>query len=157
MLLDVPKHCKEDFVTQEKPIHGWELEDIVKSEGITLEPGDPICVYGSQDKWDEVNPTWSSDPNGHPGLHASCLKFLREADCCLVVWDMMGFAPNGYDLRWSVHGAIFLYGIGLLDYALLQPLYEACSKENRYEFMPTVNPLGVIGRTGSPVNPIALR
>ena len=156
VLLDVPKHRKEHFVTHEKPIHGWELEDIAKSEGIKLEPGDAICVYGGREKWNEVNPTWGSDPAGRPGLHASCLKFLRESDCCLLVWDMMDCAPNGYDLGWSVHGAIFAYGIGLLDNALLQPLAEACEKENRYEFMLTVNPLRVVGGTGSPVNPIAL-
>ena len=156
ILLDVPKHRKEHFVTHENPIHGWELEDIAKSAGIKLEPGDAICVYGGREKWNEVNPTWGSDPAGRPGLHASCLKFLRESDCCLLVWDMMDCAPNGYDLGWSVHGAIFAYGIGLLDNALLQPLAEACEKENRYEFMLTVNPLRVVGGTGSPVNPIAL-
>ena len=30
------------------------------------------------------------------------------------------------------------------------------TQENRYEFMLTVNPLRVVGGTGSPVNPIAL-
>ena len=91
-----------------------------------------------------------------PGLHASCLKFIRESDCSLLVWDMMDFEPNGYDIPWSVHGSIFAYGIGLLDNALLQPLAEACAEEGRYEFMLTVNPLLVVGGTGSPVNPIAL-
>ena len=69
---------------------------------------------------------------------------------------MMDFQPNGYDLGWSVHGSIFAYGIGLLDNALLQPLSEVCAEEDRYEFMLTVNPLRVVGGTGSPVNPIAL-
>jgi len=64
--------------------------------------------------------------------------------------------PNGYDIPWSVHAAIFAYGIGLLDNALLEPLAQACAEENRYEFMLTVNPLRVVGGTGSPVNPIAL-
>ena len=99
---------------------------------------------------------WGSDPTGRAGLHASCLKFLRESDCCLLVWDMMDFMPNTYDIPWSVHAAIFAFGIGLLDNALLQPLAEVCAEENRYEFMLTVNPLVVVGGTGSPVNPIAL-
>ena len=38
----------------------------------------------------------------------------------------------------------------------LRPLAEACAEEGRYEFMLTINPLRVIGGTGSPVNPIAL-
>ena len=156
VLLDVPKHRGQPFVTMEEPIHGWELEDVAKNQGVALEPGDAICVYGGRDKWNEVNPMWGGDPTQRPGLHASCLKFLRESDCCLLVWDMMDFTPNGYDIPWSVHGSIFAFGIGLLDNALLQPLAEACAEEGRYEFMLTVNPLRVVGGTGSPVNPIAL-
>jgi len=113
-------------------------------------------VYGGRDNWDKVNPTWGSDPRGRAGLHASCLKFIRESDCCLLVWDMMDFMPNGYDIPWSVHGAIFAYGIGLLDNALLQPLADVCAEEGRYEFMLIVAPLRVVGGTGSPVNPIAM-
>ena len=157
VLLDVPRHRGEPFITLDNPIHGWELEDVAREEGITLEPGDAICVYGGREAWNDANPViWGGDPSGRAGLHASCLKFLRESDCCLLVWDMMDYMPNGYNLPWSVHGAIFAYGIGLLDNALLQPLAEACAEEGRYEFMLTVNPLRVVGGTGSPVNPIAL-
>ena len=156
VLLDVPKFRGQPFVTQEEPIHGWELEDVAQAQGVALEPGDAICVYAGRDRWNEVNPMWGSDPAQRPGLHASCLKFLRESDCCLLVWDMMDFTPNGYNVPWSVHGSIFAYGIGLLDNALLQPLAEACAEEGRYEFMLTVNPLRVVGGTGSPVNPVAL-
>ena len=69
---------------------------------------------------------------------------------------MMDYMPSGYDIPWSVHAAIFAYGIGLLDNALLEPLADACREESRYEFMLTVNPLRVVGGTGSPVNPIAI-
>ena len=157
VLLDVPKHRGEPYVTMESPVHGWELEDIAAEQGVTMEPGDALIVYSGRDKWDQDgNSLWGSDPMARPGLHASCLKFIRESDCCLLVWDMMDFTPNGYDLAWSVHGSIFAYGIGLLDNALLQPLAEACMEEGRYEFMLTVNPLRVVGGTGSPVNPVAI-
>ncbi len=157
VLLDVPKHRGEPFVTADKPVHGWELEDIAREEGITMAPGDALVVYSGREKWNEAgNLPWGSDRNLRPGLHSTCLKFIRESDCCLLVWDMMDFHPNGYDIPWSVHGSIFAYGIGLVDNALLQPLAEACAAEGRYEFMLTINPLLVIGGTGSPVNPIAL-
>ena len=74
----------------------------------------------------------------------------------MLVWDMMDHSPNDYGLAWSVHAAIFAYGIALLDNALLQPLSEACALESKYEFFLTVNPLVVEGGTGSPVNPIAI-
>jgi hypothetical protein len=36
VLLDVPKHRREPYVTQEQPVHGWELEEIARAEGVTL-------------------------------------------------------------------------------------------------------------------------
>ena len=100
VLLDVPRHRGEPFVTMDRPIHGWELEDIAQAQGITLAPGDAVAVYGGREKWGEVNGIWGGDPAGRPGLHASCLKFLRESDCCLLVWDMMDFMPQR--LRYSL-------------------------------------------------------
>jgi hypothetical protein len=72
------------------------------------------------------------------------------------VWDMMDAAPNEYNVPWTVHGAIFAYGVALVDNALLEPLAAVCAEEGRYEFMFTINPLVVIGGTGSPANPIAV-
>jgi kynurenine formamidase len=155
VLLDVPRFRGEPFVTQEQPIHGWELAEVAASEGITLEPGDALLVYGGREAWDRVNPTWGSGAS-RPGLHASCLPFIRDSDVSLLVWDMMDFMPNGYDIPWSVHGVIFAYGVGLVDNALLEPLANACAEEGRYEFMLMVLPLVVQGGTGSPLNPVAL-
>lgn len=157
VLLDVPRHRGVPYVDMENPVHGWELEDIANKQGVSLEPGDALVVYSGREKWNQDgNPLWGSDATARPGLHASCLKFIRESDCCLLVWDMMDFTPNGYDLPWSVHGSIFAYGIGLLDNALLEPLSDSCAEEGQYEFLLTVNPLRVVGGTGSPVNPIAI-
>jgi kynurenine formamidase len=163
VLLDVPKYRGEPYVTMEKPVHGWELEDIAKAEGLTLEPGDAVVVYSGREAlqaahpgtYYDVSPFVTSSPV-RPGLHASCLPFLRDHDVAVLVWDMMDLTPNGYDIPWSVHGAIFAYGIALLDNALLQPLAEVCVQEGRYEFMLTIAPLKVVGGTGSPANPIAL-
>jgi hypothetical protein len=155
VLLDVPRFRGEPFVTQDKPIHGWELEDVARSEGVTLEPGDALVVYGGREAWDRANPIWGSGTS-RPGLHASCLPFIRDSDASLLVWDMMDHSPNGYDLPWSVHGVVFAYGVGLVDNALLEPLAAVCAEAGRYEFMLMVLPLVVVGGTGSPLNPIAL-
>jgi kynurenine formamidase len=155
VLLDVPRFRGEPFVTQERPIHGWELEDVAAAQGVALEPGDALVVYGGREAWDRVNPIWGSGTS-RPGLHASCLPFIRDNDASLLVWDMMDHSPNGYDVPWSVHGVIFAYGVGLVDNALLEPLAAACAEEGRYEFMLMVLPLVVVGGTGSPANPVAL-
>ena len=157
VLLDIPRHRGVPSVTQETPVHGWELEDVAKAQGVTLEPGDALAVYSGREAWQGtyVNTFVEADPR-RPGLHASCPPFIRDNDISVLAWDMMDFTPFGYDIPYSVHGVIFAYGVALLDNALLQPLAEACQEEGRYEFMLFIAPLKVEGGTGSPVNPIAL-
>ena len=159
VLLDVPKHRGKPYVTVEEPVHGWELEDIAREQGVTLEPGDAVMVYSGREAFSADNGgIWADSVSGEPrpGLHASCLPFVRDSDMSLLGWDMMDASPNEYDIGWSVHGVIFAYGVALLDNALLEPLADACAEEGRYEFMISINPLNVIGGTGSPVNPIVV-
>jgi kynurenine formamidase len=163
VLLDVPRHRGSEFVTQDTPVHGWELEEILVKRGIELRPGDALVVNSGREKWQEINP---DRPYGHytnaegiretPGLHASCLPFLRKYDVGMLVWDMLDAKPFGYDVTWTVHGAIHSYGLALLDNALTEPLAAACIDEGRDEFMLVTAPLVLPKGTASPVNPIAI-
>ncbi len=156
VLLDIPKLRGEPYVTIEKPVHGWELEEAAKAQGVSVEPGDALVVYSGREKWQAANPDWSGYRPPSPGLHASCLPFVRDHDVAVLVWDMMDASPNEYGIPWTMHGAIFAYGVALVDNSLVQPLAEACADEGRYEFMFTIAPIPVLGGTGSPVNPLAL-
>ncbi|MHB8574494.1 MAG: cyclase family protein [Dehalococcoidia bacterium] len=155
VLLDVPKHRGEPYVTLERPVHGWELEEIAAEQGVTLAPGDALLVYSGREAWHAEHEDWAGGELS-PGLHASCLPFLRDNDISVLGWDLMDANPNEYGVPWTVHGVVFAYGVALLDNALLQPLAAACAEEGRYEFMLTIAPLRVVGGTGSPANPIAL-
>ena len=156
VLLDVPRHRGTDYVTLDSPVHGWELDDIAAAQGVEIRPGDAVMVYSGREAYAaEHGGNWAGEPE-RPGLHASCLRFVRDADISILGWDMMDASPNEYDIPWTVHGVIFAYGVALLDNSLLEPLANACAEEGRYEFMLTINPLNVVGGTGSPVNPIAV-
>jgi kynurenine formamidase len=162
VLLDVPRHRGVPCVTQETPVHGWELEDILGARGLRLEPGDAVAVYCGRERWQADRPDtpygrpFGGGENVRPGLHVSCLPFLRDHDVALLVWDMLDHLPIGYDIPWAVHAALFAYGVGLLDNALLEPLARACAEEGRDEFMLVIAPLRVVGGTGSPANPLAV-
>ena len=160
VLLDIPRLRGVPYVTFDEPVHGAELEEAARSQGVALRPGDALLVYSGREafardhdgRW-AGHPQW---PGNWAGLHASCLPFIRETDVAVVGWDMMDQWPNEYGLSMSVHAALFYFGVALLDNALLEPLAEACKEEGRYEFMLTLNPLVITGATGSPVNPIAM-
>jgi hypothetical protein len=162
VMLDVPRHRGVPCVTADTPVHGWELEDILQKRNIRLEPGDAICVYQGREAWQAQNPNraystpFGPGPLDRPGMHISCLPFLRDHDVSMLVWDMLDSMPIGYNVPWGVHSCLFAYGVALLDNALLEPLAQACVEEARDDFMLIVSPLRVIGGTGSPANPIAL-
>jgi kynurenine formamidase len=98
----------------------------------------------------------ASVPIRRPGLDATWVKFLRDHDVAMLLWDMGDRLPYGYDLAFEVHYAIVADGTAFVDAALLEPLAQACAEEGRYEFMVTVAPLRVVGGTGCPVNPLAM-
>jgi kynurenine formamidase len=163
VLLDVPAHRNRPYVTADDPVHGDELHDIAAKQGVSLRPGDLVAVHCGRDAYDRGERLPWGTKDGHPtgqdprpGLHASCLWFLRDADCAILAWDMLDHRPSGYTLPFTVHAALFTMGIGLVDNALLGPLAEHCHRVGRYEFMIVVAPLLMEGGTGSPVNPVAI-
>ncbi len=155
VLLDVPRHRGEPYVTPEQPVRDEELVAIADAQGVEVRPGDALLVYSGLDAFRAERGN-EEEPRHRPGLHASCARFIRERDVSMLVWDMMDAYPNEADLPWPVHGVLYNYGVALLDNALLEPLAAVCAEEGRYEFMLMVLPLRVEGGTGSPVNPVAM-
>jgi kynurenine formamidase len=159
VLLDIPRLRGQPFATESEPVHGWELGDALVAQKVELAPGDALCVYSGREAWQAAQPrgkAYAGDRRaGSPGLHASCLKFLRDYDVSILAWDMMDFAPSGYTVSVPMHAALFAYGVALVDNALLAPLAEACAAEGRWEFMFSMGPLKLVGGTGCPINPLA--
>jgi kynurenine formamidase len=155
VLLDVPRYRGDPYVTQNRPVHGEELAEICAAQNVEVGPGDALAVYSGREEWDRREASWGSGTS-RPGLHASCLSFIRDSDCAVLVWDMMDMLPNGLELSWAVHAAIYAFGVALVDNALLDRLAGACARAQRYEFMFVAAPLPVDGGTGSPLNPLAI-
>jgi kynurenine formamidase len=156
VLLDIPRYRGTSYVTEERPVQAHELEDLCREQGIEVTPGDALVIYSGREEWDRRESLpWGSGSH-RPGLHASCLSFIRDTDCSTLVWDMMDMVPNGLDLSWSVHAAIFSFGVALIDNALLEDLAVACAQAGRHDFLFVASPLRVEGGTGSPINPLAI-
>lgn len=152
VLLDVPRYRGTSHVSLDAPIHGSELEAIAKAQGVVIEPGDALLVYGGRPGYEAAGGDYTEPPR--PGLHASCIKTVRDWDICILGWDLMDATDDDFPL--AMHSVLHAYGVGLLDNAYLEGLANACIEENRYEFMLMVLPLRVPRGTGSPVNPVAM-
>ena len=155
VLLDVPHHRGEPYVTQERPVHGAELVDIAAASGVRPHPGDALVVHCGLAAYERDNGPMRAELR--PGLHASCMPVIRDWDCSLLVWDMQDLTPSGYDAAaWSVHGILYAYGVGIVDAVVLEPLADECRRQSRQEFLLVVVPLFIEGGTGSAVNPVAV-
>jgi len=158
VLYDVVRHRGVDYVALDAPVHGWELADIARAEGITPGAGDAVLVRaGSAAFWaanPDHEPVWAG-----PGVHASALEFLYEHDAALLGWDLMEAAgQETYGApALPIHSVAIPYmGLPLLDNADFDALADACASLGRWEFQLVIAPLVVIGGTGSPANPIAI-
>lgn len=167
LLFDVPAHRGAAYVEPERPVHGWELEDIASASGFAVEPGDALIVYSGREVWErEHGPYRAPLPSAQlssatpalprPGLHPSCLAFIRLVDAGVLVWDMMDTRPSGYRSTLTVHCAIPWYGVVLVDNAALDRLVEESRRSQRREFALILAPLRTPGGTGSAINPIVL-
>lgn len=159
VLLDIPRYRGTDCVDLDSPVHGWELQEVVEAQNVKLTPGDAVLIYSGREAYEKTVGYYGGliDENTrYPGLHASCLPFFHDNDVSVLLWDMEDLAPNEYGIPWAVHGAIHSLGLAMVDAVVLNELAAECAKENRYDFMLTVNPLILNGGTGSPVNPVAI-
>lgn len=168
VVLDVVKH-RGTHVTDGEPVTNDELEAIVRAQGVEVHPGDALIIHCGRDGYveehgqiyrfaDDVEPGRpAAEYVINPGLEISCLKFIRESDCSVLVWDMVECQPHGEEgLVYSVHSAIWAYGLALVDNCSLGKLAQACAELNQYECMLVVAPLRIEGATGSQVNPLAI-
>jgi hypothetical protein len=155
VLLDVPRFRGTDYVTENRPVYAAELEAIAQAQGVVIEPGDAVAVYCGREAYEREGHLWTGDPQRRPGLEATCVSFIREPDCAVLLWDMWDARPGAYGVPFPVHSAIFACGVALVDAAMLEPLSTRCQQLGRYDFLLSVNPLVVPGATGSLVNPIA--
>lgn len=155
VLLNVPAFRGTDYVTADRPVYGEELRAVADHQGVEVQPGDCLVVYSGRQRWNEHNPPIGTEPV-RPGLHASCLEYIRDTDCALIAWDMQDATPVAWGMPWSVHAAIHAFGVAIIDNCDLADLAAACAAEQRDDFMLVVAPLIVTGGTGSPANPLAV-
>ena len=166
VLLDAAGYRQAEYVVPGRPLTGHEMVKIADAQKISVEPGDALVVYSGREKWEEEHGAWGgylpedlgkprTGKEIRPGLDYSCLEPIRDWDIAALAWDMMDATPHR-EVPWTVHGAIYAYGLALIDNAKLDALVAHCRSENRWTFMLAVSPLPITGGTGSPVNPLAL-
>jgi kynurenine formamidase len=164
VLLDVAAGRTEGYVDIGKPVTPPELHAAAARAGVKVEPGDVVVIRSGREAYEAAKTSLAAaispqsfTVNTRPGLHISCLEWLREHDVVAVVWDMLDEYPVGYNgMDFGVHLGIPFLGLCLIDNAYPERLVAACAEEKRYEFLFVAMPLRIAGSTGSPCQPVAI-
>lgn len=157
VLFDVAEHLEVPYLDETVRIDASLLEDIAKTNGIELRPGDVAVIRTGWPTVYEVDR--ARYQGGQPGLNYDGGRWLADHDVTAVACDnaavgalaMDGSFDAGPDedlhllLLWS-------RGIYLLEMLWLEEL----ARTGRHDFLFVAAPLTIEGGTGSPVNPVAV-
>jgi kynurenine formamidase len=155
VLIDVPALKGVDMLPDSYEITVADLQEALKRQQLTLQAGDAAIVNTG---WGRL---WGKD-NGrymktNPGLGVAAAEWLARQDLMLVGTDNapVNVTPSpDPKLSNPVHQIMLVVnGIFLLENMRLDEL----ATERAYEFALVVQPLKMVGATGSTVAPIAIR
>ncbi len=165
VLVDLHPHFGNDRVV----VNYAMLMDVLKQDGIVVEPGDMFLFHTG---WDDMIVEMGGDPDAEK-LHASCavldgfdsklLQWITDSGIAIIATDNMGVEDSrGFGhtqdgpSRLPLHRhCLFRLGVHLGELWYLSELAAALRQRNRSRFMLTAPPLRMPGAVGSPATPVA--
>lgn len=156
VLLDVTAVHGVDVLPAGYEVGVEDLERALAATGTDLRPGDAVLIgTGWSRRWGE-HAAFVGAEQGVPGPGAAAGRWLAEHRPAVVGGETIAFehlpAGRGHALL-PVHGIMLVEeGINIVETMRLFPLLDAAVTE----FVLVLNPLPIVGATGSPVRPLAL-
>jgi kynurenine formamidase len=175
VLLDIAAARGLDWIDNGDGIYPEDILAAEHRQGVRLQVGDVLYARTGY-----LARALAHDADAHyggVGYHVSCLPLLHERGVAVIASDALNdMNPSGYategpatpemfdkldtdvaSLAFPVHAvALAAMGAWLLDHVQLEPLAATCRRLARWEFMTAIEPLRLIGSTGSHVNPLAI-
>jgi kynurenine formamidase len=164
VLLDVPRQRGIEWLDPSERITPADLEACEAATGVTVGPGDIVLISNGRARRRHAEGA-GIIAEGFPGLHPTCLPWLRERDVAALgsdgISDALDHSAFGATDRgpWPmpIHQiGIAAIGLHLLDNLDLTGLADTCAELGRWAFLLTIAPLRIPKGTGCAVNPIAV-
>lgn len=160
VLLDLARVHGVDCFDEPVAFGADDLDRAVDLAGVTIEPGDILCVRTGQTRFLHAGDV---DRYEHPtpGLGVGSIEWLYEREVAAVATDTMTFEVfPGEDpaVLLPVH-MIHLRDMGLVQGQLwdLEELATDCAADGRYDFLLVATPLPFTHAVGGTVAPTAIK
>ncbi len=160
LLLDVARALGVERLTENHPISGADLDAAVALAGVTVEPGDIVCVRTGHiqflhegDRHRYAYPT--------PGMSTLSIPWVRDHDVAAVATDNLAFEcfPPEDPTVWLPVHMLHIRDIGLCQGQNwdFEALAGDCAADGRYEFLLSATPLPMTRSAGGAVAPVAVK
>jgi kynurenine formamidase len=160
VLLDVARQKNVGCLAPGYAIRSADLEAVERAQGVTLESGDILLVRTGQMSTVKNFSNWSAFHGKEAGLHWETAEWLHERQVAAVAADNQMVEASGV-----LDGVVVPFhmlalrnlGIHLGEFWYLEELADDCASDRVYEFLLVAQGLPIVGGTGTPVNPLALK
>ncbi|MCU1257889.1 MAG: Cyclase [Bryobacterales bacterium] len=157
VLIDIPRLRGVSWLEPGTAIYPEELVAWEKKTGIRIGSGDVIIIRTGRWALRAAKGPW--DPSRIAGLHASCVRWLKNRDVAIAGSDAcLDVLPSGVPgVVQPVHQLLLIaVGTPIFDNLDVEALAGEAAKRNRWTFLITAAPTPVPQGTGSPLNPTAI-
>ncbi len=159
VLIDVPTHRGVQALAPGEAIGPDELEDVLRTHGLTVQPGDALLVRtgfmaARRDDWGDYA------GGDAPGLSLHTAPWLHAQGIAAVATDTWGVEvrPNEIGYFQPLHIVSLVHGgVAFGEMFDLDALAADCAETGVYTFMFVASPLPITGASGAPVSALAIK
>jgi kynurenine formamidase len=161
--LNVSAARQTDWVDASAPVTGQEMEDALRTAGISFSSGDALLLDMGRDRFeaaghDLIRQFGSPDDHKQPGVGVSGAEWIADHGVSALCWDFMD-AIHPSEPGFAVHSLIWAIGQVLVDncdFATLRSEFEAGAGAVARTTALVLAPLPIPRGTGSSINPLVI-
>lgn len=143
----------------DRPVDGADIDAALAGAGLTVEPGDALCLDMGRDRFEAATghmlggPETDDDAGG--GLSSDGARWVAEHHVSILAWDMLD-SREAKAAHASAHVLTWAIGLLLLDNCDFAALRDAHGRGTKVVGALVVSPVAVPGANGVNLNPLVL-
>lgn len=150
--VDVAGLRGEDWVADDRPPGGAELQLAIEDAGLRIEPGDALLVDMGRDRYEAAGHVMATPVR--PGLGQSAARWLSDLPIGALFWDFLD-AKHPTEPSAAVHLLNWATGLVLVDNCDFAA-FRGSGRDPVRTCAVSVGPLAIAGASGVNVNPLVV-
>jgi kynurenine formamidase len=162
VLVDIPAVRGTDWVEDDAPVTGEDIDAALASQGAEFAPGDALLLYMGRDRFEAaghaVDLVATATGSAGSGAGAGAARWMAEHDVSLLAWDFLdAFPSTDTEPIFPVHLLLTAIGLLLVDNCDLGPAAAQVNSSGRSTGALIVATPPVPRATGALVQPLFIQ